>query len=92
MTLQLMVMPLPMREHILSVCARPQLTVHSYGNALVTFDPEAEKRLLRKIDWMVIPTVTIVYLMSVLRVLPRLKNAAHSPGASLIGPTSEMPV
>jgi hypothetical protein len=38
---------------------------YSYGNALVTFDQDAEKRLLRKIDWMVIPTVTIVYLMSV---------------------------
>lgn len=33
-----------------------------YGNALVRFDPAAERRLRWKIDLYVIPTVSILYL------------------------------
>lgn len=42
--------------------SRGHLATDVYGNAIVHFDPEAEKRLLRKIDWYVVPTVAILYL------------------------------
>lgn len=32
------------------------------GNVLIQFDPVAEKRLLRKIDLYVVPTVAMIYL------------------------------
>ena len=34
----------------------------SYGVSLVEFDKQAERRLRTKIDWMIIPTVSILYL------------------------------
>jgi hypothetical protein len=30
----------------------------------VQFDPAAEKRLRRKLDWYVVPTVTLLYLFA----------------------------
>ncbi|KAF9256275.1 MFS general substrate transporter [Marasmius fiardii PR-910] len=33
-----------------------------YGNPLVKFDPQAEAKLRRKIDWMIIPPVSLMYL------------------------------
>jgi hypothetical protein len=33
-----------------------------YGNALVEFDAVAERRLRLKIDFMIIPTVSLLYL------------------------------
>lgn len=44
------------------VSAGQRLTVHSYGNPIVYFDKDAEKRLRRKIDMMIIPTVALLYL------------------------------
>lgn len=35
---------------------------HSYGNAILTFDPKAEARLRWKIDLYIIPTVALLYL------------------------------
>ncbi|KAL1411792.1 hypothetical protein Q8F55_002759 [Vanrija albida] len=34
----------------------------AHGNPLVQFDKEAERRLVRKIDWCIVPTVSILYL------------------------------
>lgn len=36
--------------------------MHRYGNPIVQFDPEAEKRLRRKIDIFIVPTVALLYL------------------------------
>merc|ERR1712093_127219 len=33
-----------------------------YGNPLVTFDPVAEAKLRRKIDWYIVPTVALLYM------------------------------
>jgi hypothetical protein len=33
-----------------------------YGHSLIQFDPEAERRLRRKIDLFIMPTVAILYL------------------------------
>ncbi|KAH6954610.1 major facilitator superfamily domain-containing protein [Fusarium avenaceum] len=43
--------------------ARGHLATDAHGNPIATFDEAAEKRLRRKIDWCVMPTVTILYLM-----------------------------
>ncbi|RBR15665.1 uncharacterized protein FIESC28_07306 [Fusarium coffeatum] len=43
--------------------ARGHLATDEHGNPIATFDAEAEKKLRRKIDWYVMPTVTILYLM-----------------------------
>ncbi|KAI5861449.1 putative MFS transporter [Durotheca rogersii] len=34
----------------------------SHGVPIVEFDPVAEKKLRRKIDWMIVPTVSVLYL------------------------------
>ena len=36
--------------------------MNRYGTSLVTFDPKAEARLRRKIDFHVVPTVFLLYL------------------------------
>jgi hypothetical protein len=36
--------------------------VFRYGNALVHFDPVAERKLRLKIDLMIVPTVSLLYL------------------------------
>jgi hypothetical protein len=33
-----------------------------HGNALVSFDKDAENHLVRKIDWAILPPVTTIYL------------------------------
>lgn len=33
-----------------------------HGQSLVQFDPAAEAKLRRKIDWMIVPTVALLYL------------------------------
>lgn len=38
------------------------LTGYSYGHSLIHFDPKAEARLRLKIDFYVIPTVSLLYL------------------------------
>ena len=37
-------------------------TTNRYGNALVQIDPAAERRLRLKIDFMIVPTVSLLYL------------------------------
>lgn len=37
--------------------------VARHGNPIATFDAEAEKKLRRKLDWYILPSVTILYLM-----------------------------
>ena len=39
-----------------------ELTIYSYGNALLTFHPKAEAKLRWKIDLYIIPTVALLYL------------------------------
>lgn len=34
----------------------------SHGESLVQFDPEAERKLRNKLDYMIVPTVSILYL------------------------------
>ncbi|KAF4958410.1 hypothetical protein FSARC_11027 [Fusarium sarcochroum] len=43
--------------------AKGHLATDEHGNPIATFDAAAEKRLLRKLDWYIMPTVTILYLM-----------------------------
>ncbi|KAF5019117.1 hypothetical protein F66182_8886 [Fusarium sp. NRRL 66182] len=43
--------------------ARGHLATDEHGNPIATFDAAAEKRLRRKIDWYIMPTVTVLYLM-----------------------------
>jgi hypothetical protein len=38
------------------------LTHFRYGHALVQFDAQAEARLRRKIDFFIVPTVSLLYL------------------------------
>lgn len=38
------------------------LTMYRYGNSLVKFDREAERKLRLKIDLYIIPTVALLYL------------------------------
>ena len=45
--------------------------VYSYGNSLVTFDPIAERKLRRKMDFYTVPTVAILYLFCVCPVLQK---------------------
>jgi hypothetical protein len=39
------------------------LTSISYNDAVEQFDPAAEARLRRKMDWYIVPTVAILYLL-----------------------------
>lgn len=39
------------------------IDVVRHGNPIATFDAEAEKKLRRKLDWYIMPSVTILYLM-----------------------------
>ncbi|KAI1946441.1 hypothetical protein LOZ57_003696 [Ophidiomyces ophidiicola] len=39
-----------------------QVATDAYGNSLVQFDPVAERRLRTKIDWYIVPTVSLLYL------------------------------
>lgn len=41
---------------------KTRLTISRYGRALVHFDKAAERRLRTKIDLMIIPTVSLLYL------------------------------
>lgn len=41
---------------------RGHTVTDQYGNVLVAFDKAAEKRLVRKIDFRVVPTVALIYL------------------------------
>ncbi|EXA36414.1 hypothetical protein FOVG_12320 [Fusarium oxysporum f. sp. pisi HDV247] len=43
--------------------ARGHLATDEHGNPIATFDAEAEKKLRRKLDWYIMPSVTILYLM-----------------------------
>ncbi|BEJ16618.1 hypothetical protein CspHIS471_0600190 [Cutaneotrichosporon sp. HIS471] len=49
-------------EDIVDAAARGHAATDIHGQSLVHFDPEAEKRLVRKIDLYVIPTVAMLYL------------------------------
>ncbi|ETN37097.1 uncharacterized protein HMPREF1541_08087 [Cyphellophora europaea CBS 101466] len=53
------------REHATThdAAAHGHAATDIHGNPIVTFDPKAESRLRMKIDLMIIPTVTIIYLM-----------------------------
>ena len=44
------------------VAARGHTATDSHGQSLVQFDPIAEKKLRRKIDLHVVPTVILLYL------------------------------
>lgn len=41
---------------------RGHVATDKFGNPIVHFDPAAEKRLLRKIDMCIVPTVSLLYL------------------------------
>ncbi|KAK3723208.1 hypothetical protein LTR37_001931 [Vermiconidia calcicola] len=41
---------------------RGHAATDKYGKALVTFDPKAEAKLRRKIDWCIVPTVALLYM------------------------------
>ncbi|KAK3945742.1 MFS general substrate transporter [Diplogelasinospora grovesii] len=41
---------------------RGQLATDKYGNPLVQIDPKVEAKLRTKIDWMIVPTVSMLYL------------------------------
>lgn len=41
---------------------RGHTVTDQYGKVLVEFDRAAEKKLVRKIDMMVVPTVALIYL------------------------------
>ncbi|KIV90583.1 hypothetical protein PV10_07869 [Exophiala mesophila] len=41
---------------------RGHVATDEYGNPLITFDPQAETRLRRKIDLFILPTVSLIYL------------------------------
>ncbi|KAF5722316.1 tartrate transporter [Fusarium mundagurra] len=43
--------------------ARGHLATDEHGNPIATFDAEAEKKLRRKIDWYILPSVAILFLM-----------------------------
>jgi hypothetical protein len=45
-----------------SLAERGHTVTDEHGNVLVQFDPAAEKRLVRKIDLYVVPTVAMIYL------------------------------
>ncbi|RWA09238.1 hypothetical protein EKO27_g5856 [Xylaria grammica] len=50
-------------EHNLhSAAERGFVATDRYGESLVKFDPEAERKLRNKLDYMVVPTVSILYL------------------------------
>lgn len=70
----------PVSSNIHAVAERGHTVTDRYGNVLVEFDKAAEKRLVRKIDLMIIPTVALIYLfcfidVSWLRVLVMLNIA-----------------
>ncbi|KAK4500869.1 hypothetical protein PRZ48_009061 [Zasmidium cellare] len=44
------------------VAERGHNATDQYGHALVEFDPKAEAKLRRKIDFMIVPTVALLYL------------------------------
>merc|ERR1712093_967509 len=44
------------------VAKRAHAATDLYGNPLVTFDPVAEAKLRRKIDWYIVPTVALLYM------------------------------
>ena len=44
------------------VAERGHAATDIHGNSLIEFDPEAEKRLRRKMDWYIVPTVALLYL------------------------------
>lgn len=52
--------PLPLAVH--SAYEDDKTNYLSYGVSLVEFDKQAERRLRTKIDWMIIPIVSILYL------------------------------
>ncbi|GMK58035.1 hypothetical protein CspeluHIS016_0500670 [Cutaneotrichosporon spelunceum] len=49
-------------QQLESLAERGHAVTDEHGNVLVQFDPVAEKRLLRKIDLYVVPTVAMIYL------------------------------
>lgn len=49
-------------ETVEEAAARGHVATDKYGNALLTFDPEAERKLRNKIDLYVVPTVALLYL------------------------------
>lgn len=44
------------------VAERGQAATDQYGRSLVQFDPKAERRLLWKIDFYIVPSVALMYL------------------------------
>ncbi|KAK9899769.1 MFS general substrate transporter [Cystobasidium minutum MCA 4210] len=54
--------PLEDSEDLQALAARGHVATDQYGRPLITFDPVAEKKLLRKIDLYVVPTVFLLYL------------------------------
>lgn len=55
-------LPLTRESQLISSQWQLILTYHSYGNALVQFDPAAERRLRWKLDLYTVPTVAVLYL------------------------------
>ncbi|CAK9779510.1 MFS transporter [Cutaneotrichosporon oleaginosum] len=49
-------------EDVVDAAARGHAATDAHGHSLVHFDPEAERRLVRKIDFYVVPTVAMLYL------------------------------
>lgn len=47
-------------EDVTDAAARGHAATDAHGKSLVHFDPAAEKRLVRKIDLMVVPTVAML--------------------------------
>ena len=54
----------PLKETTHEAAERGHVATDIYGNALITFDPQEEKRLRRKIDIYIIPTVFLLYLFA----------------------------
>ncbi|KAL0574922.1 hypothetical protein V5O48_007044 [Marasmius crinis-equi] len=50
------------REEIQKTAADGKVATDSHGKSLVNFDPKSEARLRLKIDMMILPTVSILYL------------------------------
>ncbi|KAF2004674.1 hypothetical protein P154DRAFT_36242 [Amniculicola lignicola CBS 123094] len=49
-------------ETVGEAAERGHVATDVYGNSLVHFDPKAEARLRLKIDFMIVPTVALLYL------------------------------
>ncbi|KKA27258.1 hypothetical protein TD95_004094 [Thielaviopsis punctulata] len=50
------------QENLHDAAERGHAATDRYGHALVQFDPAAEKKLLRKLDLYIVPTVSVLYL------------------------------